>query len=191
MTNEEAIAILRNQHRWTGEPEKINEVRAENEALEMAIEALKAEPCEDAVSREALLKAFCDNCILAIADEPCANKTNCEEYRNLVEIIETLPPVTSKPTECEDAVSRQAVLDGLASIAKAKARSDAQKALMGRVMFFTEHLPPVTPKQRTGKWIKQKIGYGCSNCTLCTNDYGVGMYKFCPNCGAKMEGVSE
>jgi hypothetical protein len=38
------------------------------------------------------------------------------------------------------------VLNGLASIAKAKARSDAQKALMGRVMFFTEKLPPVTPK---------------------------------------------
>ena len=44
---------------------------------------------------------------------------------------------------CEDAISRQAMLDGLASIAKAKAKSDAQKALMGRVMFFTEHLPSV------------------------------------------------
>jgi hypothetical protein len=45
-----------------------------------------------------------------------------------------------------DAVSRQAVLNGLANIAKAKAKSDAQKALMGRVMFFTEQLPSVTPK---------------------------------------------
>ena len=45
---------------------------------------------------------------------------------------------------CEDAISRQAVLDGLASIAKVKARSDAQKSLMGRAMFFVEKLPPVT-----------------------------------------------
>ena len=44
---------------------------------------------------------------------------------------------------CDDCISRQAMLDGLASIAKAKAKSDAQKALMGRVMFFTEQLPPV------------------------------------------------
>lgn len=51
---------------------------------------------------------------------------------------------------CEDAISRQAMLDGLASIAKVKAKSDAQKSLMGRVMFFTEQLPPVAPKQR---WI--------------------------------------
>ena len=50
------------------------------------------------------------------------------------------------PTERADAVSRQAMFDGLASIAKAKAKSDAQKSLMGRVMFFTEQLPPVAPK---------------------------------------------
>ena len=50
------------------------------------------------------------------------------------------------PNTCGDAISRQALLDGLASIAKAKAKSDAQKSLMGRVMFFTEQLPPVTPQ---------------------------------------------
>lgn len=53
-----------------------------------------------------------------------------------------------KAEPCEDAVSREAMLAGLVSIAKAKARSDAQKALMGRVMLFTEKLPPVTPKPR-------------------------------------------
>ena len=47
---------------------------------------------------------------------------------------------------CENVVSREAVLNGLANIAKAKAKSDAQKALMGRVMFFTEQLPSVTPQ---------------------------------------------
>lgn len=51
-----------------------------------------------------------------------------------------------------DLISRQAVLEGLASIAKAKAKSDAQKSLMGRVMFFTEQLPSVTPQQRSGRW---------------------------------------
>ena len=48
---------------------------------------------------------------------------------------------------CEDCISRQAELDGLASIAKARARSDAQKALMGSVMFFTKNLPPVNPQK--------------------------------------------
>ena len=55
--------------------------------------------------------------------------------------------IYGQPKEpCEDCISRKVELDGLASIAKAKAKSDAQKALMGRVMFFTEQLPPVIPK---------------------------------------------
>lgn len=55
--------------------------------------------------------------------------------------------IYGQPKEpCEDCISRKAELDGLASIAKTEAKSDAQKALMGRVMYFTEQLPPVAPK---------------------------------------------
>ena len=64
-----------------------------------------------------------------------------EESVNIIEALERLEP-------CEDAISRQEMLNGLANIAKAKARSDAQKALMGRVMFFTEHLPSVSSLSR-------------------------------------------
>ena len=47
----------------------------------------------------------------------------------------------------EDAISRQAVIEGLASIAKAKAKSDAQKSMMGRTMFFVEQLPSVSTEK--------------------------------------------
>lgn len=90
-----------------------------------------------------------------------------------------------KPQEpCEDAISRDAMKKGLASIARYKARSDAQKALMGRVMFFVEQLPHVTPKQRTGHWIEceDEVKCFCSECKE-ISDYPT---KFCPNCGAKM-----
>lgn len=93
-----------------------------------------------------------------------------------------------------DAISRQAVLDGLASIAKAKAKSDAQKSLMGRIMFFTEHLPSVNPQEpKTGHWRAvyqgdEIIDYRCSECEF-GNTFGKGTYgmNYCPNCGAKME----
>lgn len=39
---------------------------------------------------------------------------------------------------------------------------------------------------RTGNWMKQDLGYRCSNCTLCTNEKGRLTYNYCPNCGAKM-----
>jgi len=53
-----------------------------------------------------------------------------------------------KAQPSEDCISRKAAIDGLASIAKVKAKSDSQKSLMGRVMFFTEHLPSVAPQPK-------------------------------------------
>ena len=70
-------------------------------------------------------------------------------WSNIPKELAKLPSVN--PIPCEDAISRSAVLEGLASIAKAKAKSDAQKSLMGRVMFFAEQLPSVSTEKT--KWI--------------------------------------
>jgi len=60
MTNEEAIAILdRYAHRSDSEVIKYPR-KVAIEAFEMAIEALKQEPCEDAISREAAITAVKD-----------------------------------------------------------------------------------------------------------------------------------
>lgn len=43
---------------------------------------------------------------------------------------------------------------------------------------------------RHGKWIEKPYLLGTSNfCSLCGENYGMphGKYKFCPNCGAKMD----
>lgn len=90
----------------------------------------------------------------------------------------------------EDAVSREAVLEGLANIAKAKAKSDAQKSMMGRCMFFVEQLPPVTPQRTKGKWITQaySMRITCTNCEKEIWYSGRNDYIYCPSCGAEMEG---
>jgi len=91
---------------------------------------------------------------------------------------------------CDDCISRQAVLDGLASIAKVKARSDAQKSLMGRVMFFVEHLSSVTPKEKTAAWVptdeEPHEVYECNACGWLLYNEDRADFKYCPNCGAKM-----
>jgi rubrerythrin len=91
-----------------------------------------------------------------------------------------------------DLIERQAVLEGLASIAKAKAKSDAQKSMMGRTMFFVEQLPSVST-EKTGRWIKRENEFGLFECSVCKDGYidqptcmGKPMFKFCPSCGAKM-----
>lgn len=92
----------------------------------------------------------------------------------------------------EEAISRQKMLEGLANIAKAKARSDAQKALMGRIMFFTEQLSPVTPQPKMGHWSHDgshwKNRFICSGCGYKLFDEPT---NYCPNCGAKMQEVKD
>ena len=145
MTAEEAI-------------KKLGGIRTGNlelaEALNAAIEALKAEPCNPLKLDGMLEDAY---------------EYGYEQARHDFEV-----------QPCEEAVSKRAVLDAI--------KNNYRMAAIDVI----EKLPPVTPARIKGKWIKQKIGYGCSNCTLCTNDYGVGIYKYCPNCGADMrEGISE
>lgn len=111
--------------------------------------------------------------------------------------------------QMDDLISRQAVLEGLASIAKAKAKSDAQKSMMGRTMFFVEQLPSVST-EKTGRWIlTQRDKYIDINCSKCGNtrvkDFAYGytidelnldeindllaknQINYCECCGAKME----
>lgn len=148
MTNEEAIFII--EHRDS--IMDYCESKQLGEALDMAIAALKAEPCEDCVNREGVLKC------LSISTFKKMAKLSPEGY-----------------------------------IAEYRKRIKA--------------LPPVTPKQRTGKWIRHTrvenvydiagvktwgIKHQCDQCTFTTIAIeGFGYYDYCPHCGAKMEGESE
>lgn len=81
---------------------------------------------------------------------------------------------------CEDAISRQMVLD-----------------------LFREHgvfatdivdLPPVTPQPKTGHWIYDNFNWRCSECNetpktmgyVGTADFMTEHFKFCNHCGSKM-----
>lgn len=141
MTNEEAIEVIEQDIPCEYDTDLI-------EALNMAIAALRAEPCEDAVKREAVIQAMYDLC----------------------DTGETL-----KENVWRDNPHIDAIIDTI------------------------ENLPSATPKQKTGKWIKYaapRCGeqhYKCTNCDDYVNfgqygDYYTKDFKFCPHCGAKMEG---
>lgn len=84
---------------------------------------------------------------------------------------------------CEDAVSRQAVLD------KMKERDEELSSICPRDI---RELPSVTPQPKTGHWIVGKYteddiryndrSYKCSECGRVVDFKD----NFCPNCGAKM-----
>lgn len=86
MIREECIKVL--QAMW-----KYNECgyseRETKEALDMAIKVLEKEPCEDCVSRQA---------VLAIAGDSCLDLDSYENTKEFCEQIKELPPVT--PVAC-------------------------------------------------------------------------------------------
>jgi len=83
MTREEAITELKNIQ------DNFNYSLCPNEVFEMAIEALKTEPCEDAVKREAVLNT------LDTMDKVLDEDRTVEHYKELLkECYKELPPVT-------------------------------------------------------------------------------------------------
>ncbi len=112
---------------------------------------------------------------------------------------------------CEDCISRQAVLDKLNRLIEVERLQGTDEMGYGRervsayeTMIFeieSEYLyPSVTPQPKTGHWeyvqydYNPKLGnWHCSECRNivmeCVNKNdkgGIPIYKYCPNCGAKM-----
>ena len=95
---------------------------------------------------------------------------------------------------CEDAISRQAVLDII----------DSDWKYEGMEQYINE-LPPVNPQPKTGHWISDAIqgeidgqivkAFICSECGAISvfriTDGKIVNGDLCPNCGAKMQESEE
>lgn len=96
----------------------------------------------------------------------------CGDWRNSIACA--IKELEQEP--CEDAISRQAVLECLTATKLKKfdfilnAREEIKK------------LPPVNPQPKTGHWIEDEMKVWCSECGE-ENDR---CSKCCPNCGVRM-----
>ena len=170
-------------------------------------EELEQEPC-DAVGREAVLNTI-EN-----MDKALDTRRTVKSYKELlVACMKALPSVQPCTVtefadrcmecgkllgnmimikQCEDCISREAALNCFTATRLKK---------FDFILYAREQikaLPPVHPKQRTGRWIPHYDRWGdkettlvstlsCYECSICgsKNDYNVDAY--CHNCGAKME----
>lgn len=89
---------------------------------------------------------------------------------------------------CDDSISRQAVLD-LTGKSDWFESSDDYNDFACAVC----NLPPVTPQQKTGHWIKISPAgiYECSECGKNVMTSDIFAYKFCHVCGIKMQEIEE
>lgn len=97
MTNKEAIARIREHKIVHG----MNETRAIyiSEALDMAIQALEQEPCEDCIRKQAAIDAIYARYIggKEAVDKAPANDQYAEGIDEAVCAVEDLPPVNPQP----------------------------------------------------------------------------------------------
>ena len=160
MTNEEARAILEEVKTIDDSMYQYNQ--AYLEALEMAIAALKDEPCEDTISRKHLLSEIDD-----LMKSPWFNRYKDDggalhfgytERKEAVEIVRDLcvktePPVTPKPRTGKWIHEEDAL--GYGGYYRCSCCGKSALYRRGVMKMLNEKTP------------------------------------FCPRCGAKMEGVSE
>ena len=132
MTREEAIEVIEQDIPCEHDTDLI-------EALEMAIKALEQEPCDDVIDREYLFK---------ILDDFCGHdRTATITLDTLADLVYDMPPVTQKPIECDDVVSRQ---DALNAVTFSEVRWQAIERI--------KQLPSVRPQEQTGKCRTCKYG---------------------------------
>lgn len=123
----------------------------------------------------------------------------CKFLVDLMDVLETQGP-------CEDCVSRQAVLDALNNHTYSEEFCVEHhidwSINLGTAHIVINDLPSVTPQPKTGKWIKYCIPrcgeqhYRCTSCGYYINfgqwgEVYTKQFKYCPNCGARMEAESE
>ncbi len=84
-----------------------------------------------------------------------------------------------------DLISRQAAIDAADYTDYTGLAIEDVKKVTDEVVKELKKLPAVERKK--GRWVKMKIGWKCSECTLCTNNKGTYEFNFCPNCGVEME----
>lgn len=169
MTKEEAIDLLDNLIGMVEDNHNSNY----DTALQMAIKALEPEPCD-------------------VFDEYCNYK-----YPSDVELTE---PNTATSMPCEDAISRQALLDVFGFSEKTRKwggdHSGYNTMMLYEIQDMIESAPSVNSQEpKTGHWImidEELQRYKCSECGEIIRVYDYNNetlkenYRF-SHCGAKME----
>lgn len=96
-----------------------------------------------------------------------------------------------------DTISRQAVIDTIDEWKEACADSGHKETASDITLIRKDFidLPSVMPKQAEGEWIPHKSKFGGDDepvytCNKCGDNIGFRKRNFCPNCGAKLEGVN-
>ena len=119
-----------------------------------------------------------------LAGKTLAGQKSAEAFNMAIEALST----SEIPNKCDDAISRQAVLDLIYNSWKHNGVGENYGELS---IDALKALPSVTPKQKMGHWEMCEDADGIYGvCDICGTDADFSHYEkaypYCPNCGAKM-----
>ena len=193
MTSKEAIEILQSMKSDFPLPKAAQTRRAQNDALDVAIKALKAEPCEDAMLKEIATK-LAEEIKSDLIITGFSGNTRTITATKAAPNVPAMPPVYA--VSADDVIENMEselelcnkVLDDVNIVGTAHVVYERVAEMLREQIDFVKGLPPVEPKPRKGKWIgKYLVTSTCSECNYLIHDSKVKVFAYCPNCGAKME----
>lgn len=118
-----------------------------------------------------------DRCDVTDGNIKCAN-----EHRQLAGWLRDYKRLLKERESCEDAVSREDVLDVIARIGLLKNETKEIQSI-SECLKEVEKLPSVNPQPKTGYWIDADGDNAtCGCCNRLNHLYGT----YCKHCGAKM-----
>ena len=146
-------------------------------------------------------KTYCKTFYQDAQPEPCEDDPRADVYYlaekiGIHQLYALVVQLRGEPEQCEDAVSRKDVLDEIQRFI-----GYIDQDMINRIHIGLKRLSPVTPRQKTGKWIDKgdngdwqfmTDGRGTHwhewECDKCRGIVKV-KFNYCPHCGTKMEGV--
>ena len=160
------------------------------DALDMAIKALKQEPCEDCISRQAAIDV-----LRTCYDTETVTYTNGNEYIDYdqaLDLLNSLPsaqPETHEErteTHARDLISRQWLME---CVNEGWIKFDTDKDENRFIHLVRDIAPSAQPERMRGTWIDY-VNSHCE-CSVCHTEWSyfqneVECFEFCPNCGADM-----
>lgn len=181
-----------------------------DKALDMAIEALSAEPCEDCISRaeahKHIYQRLWESALNNVGYECKTEDVFMDIADNRLRTwVSEIPSIQSKWISSDDfiksleaeyyenCISREEVCDYIAEFVNHEYATDREREMVEYIIDGIQHLPSIQPK--TGHWVH---GEYCSECGCDVPAYISDWKwqkdmdaKYCPNCGAKMEEYEE